>query len=65
MNANKKWLAIPEEFRIRLKKNIFCSHCKDAVGIENFTIEDHPSGIVLEGKCQVCGKKVARVVESE
>lgn len=65
MDANKKWLSIPKEFRSQLRKNVFCTKCKDAVTIESFTIEDHQFGIVLHGKCQQCGHEVARVVEAE
>ena len=63
MDANKKWLAIPEEIRSKLRSNVFCANCGDAVTIESFTIEDHPVGIVLKGKCKVCGNDVARVIE--
>lgn len=64
MDANKKWLSIPKDIRSEITKNVFCGHCKDAVTIENFTIEDDQFGIVLKGKCQKCGNEVARVVES-
>ncbi|UOE56433.1 hypothetical protein [Cytobacillus oceanisediminis] len=65
MDANKKWLSIPKEFRSKLRKNVFCTNCKDVVAIESFTIEDHQFGIVLHGKCQQCGHEVARVIETE
>ncbi|RLQ94518.1 hypothetical protein [Falsibacillus albus] len=63
MDANKKWLAIPEDIRRKLRKNVFCTNCSDVVEIEQFTIEDHSNGIVLEGKCKVCGNGVSRVIE--
>ncbi|WP_433747343.1 hypothetical protein [Falsibacillus pallidus] len=63
MDANKKWLAIPEDIRRKLRKNVFCTNCGDVAEIEQFTIEDHPAGIVLEGKCKVCGNDVSRVIE--
>ncbi|WP_442597798.1 hypothetical protein [Neobacillus sp. D3-1R] len=65
MDANKKWLSIPKEFRTKLKNNVFCAHCANVATIESFTIEDHSAGIVLTGKCQKCGNGVARVVEIE
>ncbi|WP_417898126.1 hypothetical protein ABN702_17950 [Bacillus haimaensis] len=64
MDANKKWLSIPKDIRNQITKNVFCRHCTDAVTIESFTIEDDQFGIVLKGKCQECGHKVTRVVES-
>ncbi|MFG6495725.1 hypothetical protein P8610_10230 [Fictibacillus sp. UD] len=65
MDANKKWLSIPKEIRSRLKNNVYCSNCKDAVEIKNFTVEDDDFGIVLKGKCQQCGQEVARLIENE
>lgn len=65
MEANKKWLSIPKDTRKQLISNVFCSNCLDAVTIEDFIIVDHPSGVLLEGKCKDCGNKVARVVELE
>lgn len=64
MDANKKWLSIPKDIRNQITKNVFCAHCTDVVTIESFTIEDDQFGIVLKGKCQKCGREVARVVES-
>ncbi|ASF38210.1 hypothetical protein CEH05_03425 [Halobacillus halophilus] len=65
MEANKKWLAIPEEHRKKLIANVFCRSCMDAVTITDFIITDHPMGVMLEGKCKNCGSKVVRVVEMD
>ena len=65
MEANKKWLAIPENERKQLIANVFCRSCKDAVTITDFIIVDHPMGVMLEGKCKNCGSKVVRVVEMD
>ncbi|WP_406945545.1 hypothetical protein ACJA3J_03575 [Halobacillus sp. SY10] len=65
MEANRKWLSIPEDFRKKLIGNVFCTNCKGAVTITDFIIVDHPVGIMLEGKCKNCGQSVARVVEMD
>lgn len=61
--ANKKWLAIPEEMRKQLERNVWCVSCSDVVQIKNYVVKEAPPGIVLEGKCQKCGSKVARFIE--
>ncbi|MCA0970634.1 hypothetical protein LCM20_08550 [Halobacillus litoralis] len=63
MEANRKWLAIPEEFRKKLIANVNCMNCGDVVTITDFIIVDHPAGVMLDGKCKNCGNKVVRVVE--
>ncbi|WP_404408272.1 hypothetical protein [Jeotgalibacillus malaysiensis] len=65
MEANRKWLSIPENIRKQLILNVFCSNCLDAVKIKDFVIKPNPAGVVLEGNCAVCGNGVARVVEIE
>ncbi|UOQ92045.1 hypothetical protein MUO14_16275 [Halobacillus shinanisalinarum] len=65
MEANKKWLSLPKDIRSQLIGNVFCSNCLDAVTITDFIIVDHPSGVLLKGKCKNCGNEVARVVEAE
>ncbi|MGP4060637.1 hypothetical protein [Halobacillus litoralis] len=65
MEANKKWLSIPEDFRKKLKANVRCTGCNDTVTITDFIIVDHSVGVMLDGKCKNCGHKVVRVVEME
>ncbi|TFE01329.1 hypothetical protein [Jeotgalibacillus sp. R-1-5s-1] len=65
MEANRKWLSIPEQTRKMLIGNVFCSQCLDAVTIKDFIITGDPAGVVLEGKCAACGHPVARVVEMD
>jgi hypothetical protein len=63
--ANKKWLAIPAEFRRELERNVWCVSCSDVVKIENYVVKEATPGILLEGKCQKCGHDVARFIEVE
>ncbi|MFC7062527.1 hypothetical protein [Halobacillus seohaensis] len=57
MEANKKWLSIPEDFRKKLIGNVFSSNCTDMVTITDFVILDHFTGVMLDGKCKNCGNK--------
>ncbi len=63
MEANRKWLSIPEQTRKMLIGNVFCGECRGAVTIKDFIITSNPMGVLLKGKCANCGQPVARVVE--
>lgn len=66
MNTPKeKWLAITEEIRDKLLRNVWCTKCRDAVEVVDYVIKGHDLGIMLEGKCGKCGHSVARVIEKE
>ncbi len=61
--ANKKWLAIPQDIRQMLVRNVLCSHCRGPVQIEKYVIKEFNDTVVLEGKCKNCGNDVARVID--
>lgn len=63
IEANKKWLSIPADYRQMVIRNVFCGHCLDTVQIEKYIIKDFRDTIVLEGNCKKCGNKVARVID--
>ncbi len=42
--------------------NVFCSTC-GVTTIADYTMHDDKLGILLKGKCNKCGKNVARLVE--
>ncbi|WP_027964107.1 hypothetical protein [Halalkalibacillus halophilus] len=65
MEANRKWMALPKDIRNRLKDNVFCGNCSGATTIVNFIVEENEAGIILQGECKHCGKRVARVVEMD
>jgi hypothetical protein len=62
-SANKKWLAIPQESRQMLVRNVFCGNCRGPVQIEKYVIKDFNNTVILEGKCKNCGNDVARVID--
>lgn len=61
--ANKKWLALPADFRQKLTRNVFCGRCRDTVQIEKYIIRGFKNAIVLEGHCKSCGGNITRMVE--
>lgn len=63
MDANKKWLVMPQDKKRMLLNNVWCGKCLKAVTIVKYTIEDNELGLVLKGKCKSCGNNVARVIE--
>ena len=65
LNALRTWKAIPQPFRDKLVRNVFCGNCKGAVEIIQYNIVENNYGLILEGKCRACGGSVARVVEKE
>lgn len=60
--AMKKWKAIPQDFQELVLGNVFCSSCGVTTIVE-YTIQSEIFGIILKGKCETCGKQVARVIE--
>lgn len=66
LSAIKKWKAIPEYGRRMLSSNVFCSKCGVTTLEEGFTIhENKTSGIILKGRCEKCGRQVARCIEND
>ena len=57
------WAAIPVEIKQKILANVYCSHCRGAVTIVNFTGAVKGGDLVLRGSCAVCGHEVARLVE--
>jgi transcription elongation factor Elf1 len=62
--ANEKWLSIPKETREQLKRNVWCTNCGQVVEIVGYVINQDRFGIILKGKCAICGHDVARVIEN-
>ena len=62
--ALKKWSIIPEDFQQRLINNVLCGKC-GVTTIVDYSITSDKYGILLKGKCKICGKDVARLIENE
>ena len=63
-DALKKWSSIPEDLQQRLIDNVFCLNC-GVTTIVDYSITADKFGILLKGKCKICGNEVARLIEDE
>ena len=62
--AELHWHRLSILIRDRLLKNVYCSHCKGAVEIVDYTGSEQDRNLVLEGSCAQCGNRVVRLVET-
>ncbi len=62
LKAAQKWNKIPKEIQKKLLDNVFCSNC-GVTTIVDYSMSNDKYGILLQGKCQNCGEKVARLIE--
>jgi len=63
--ANMQWKRIPKNIKEKILSNVWCSNCRDAISVADYYIENDKLGLIIHGKCSVCGSEVARVVEKE
>ena len=57
------WAEIPMQYRELLLSNVFCSQCRGAVEIVEYSGAIVKGDLILKGKCGTCGRNVARLVE--
>jgi len=46
-----------------LLKNIYCMHCRKTVPIVDYDAWPDQGGIVVKGKCGLCGNELSRFVD--
>ena len=61
--AAKLWATLPTDTKEVMLANVYCSHCKRAVTITNFSGVVRSGDLLLVGKCAECHGDVARVIE--
>lgn len=61
--AAKLWATVPAAAKNLLLANAYCSHCRGAVTMTNFSGVVRGGDLLLVGKCAECQGDVARVVE--
>ena len=57
------WQSIFEEHRVAFTNSCWCSQCRHSVTITDYKVKAERGALMLEGKCQICGSKVVRVVD--
>ena len=62
LSAQKKWNKIPDTGKERLLNNVFCHKCGETTIVE-YSMYDDKFGVLLKGKCKMCGGDVARLIE--
>lgn len=61
--AMNKFNQIPEDIKLQLLSNVYCSQCADMVKIVNFSAVMNNEDLLLKGKCNKCSNNVARLIE--
>ena len=62
--ALKKWEDLPQKDKRIILENVYCKSCVSSVEMVKYKAVLEGVGIVLRGKCKMCGHEVARVLES-
>jgi RecJ-like exonuclease len=62
LSAERRWLAHAQQFRDAVLDNVWCSRCRGAVRILDYTVQPKTGGIALVGSCVTCGNEVARYI---
>lgn len=62
--AEDKWNYMSEEIQEKIINNVFCIKC-GITAIDNYTINQELTGIILHGKCIKCSTSVVRIIEDE
>ncbi|TMU84242.1 hypothetical protein FGG79_15205 [Bacillus sp. BHET2] len=60
--AYRRWMAIPVHTRKKLEGNVFCRNC-GVTTIVDYIVDSENHKIVLVGKCEKCGGRVARLID--
>jgi len=63
LEAAKIWEEIPVEFQDTILSNVWCSHCRVAVRIVDYSGSVVSGEVLLKGKCAICGYSIARLLE--
>ena len=61
--AWKTWQSRPKERREMYLHNAFCRNCRVTSFAEGYAIRQDHYGLIIEGKCAVCGEKIARACD--
>jgi hypothetical protein len=64
-DSKRVWEDIPPHRKAKILNNIWCKHCGKVTTIVHYTRKVEGSELILEGECERCGGKVARLIENE
>lgn len=60
IDAYREWQSWPEKRRQFFLGNALCSKCSLTSFAPGYTIRKDRFGLIVEGKCAVCGSRIAR-----
>ena len=60
LDAYREWQSWPERRRQMYLSNSFCTKCGVASFAPGYTIRKNRFGLIIEGKCSVCGSGIVR-----
>jgi hypothetical protein len=62
--AELLWSTVWPEARERFLQAVFCTRCRTAVEIVDYSGREKNGDLALESRCRNCGHQVCRVVET-
>ena len=65
LDAKRLWDAILPYHKTQILNNVWCRDCRKVTTIVRYTGKVEGTDLVLEGECERCGGKVARLIENE
>ncbi len=65
LDAKRLWDTIPTRHKTQILNNVWCGDCTKMTTIVRYTGRMEGRDLVLEGECERCGGKVARLIENE
>ena len=63
--AQRLWDALPTLHKTQVLNNVWCGDCGQVTTIVHYTGKVAGTDLVLEGECERCGVKVARLIEND
>jgi hypothetical protein len=63
--ANSQWDAMLQSDKEKILGNVCCTSCADTTTIIDFECRLKHDGMVVTGKCKICGGTVARCLEGD
>jgi hypothetical protein len=64
-DAKRIWEGIPPLQKTHILNNVWCTHCAKGTTFVHYTGKVAGGDLILEGECERCGGKVARLIENE
>ena len=65
LDAKRLWDTILPHHKTQILNNVWCSHCAKVTTILHYSGKVEGGDLILEGECERCGGKVARLIENE